>query len=141
MEISARRPLLTPNRKLTLALVLLAGNLTLNLFASLCYKEGGTDSASRWHYFLAGSALGISATVLLMGLYKLMNVNLAMVVTTSGTGLLVQFTFWRLYHTSLTPIQAGGIALTLAGTALASWPGAKSPVPGPEPETNPEFAT
>jgi drug/metabolite transporter (DMT)-like permease len=108
------------------SLILLAGFLLLNLAASICFKEGGTDSAHRLHYFIGGNVLGISSTALMMGLYKRMNVNLAMVLGTCGSSVLVQLVFWRLYHTPLTGLQVAGIALTIVGTAIATGTGSSS---------------
>ncbi len=107
-------------------LILLAGFLLLNLAASICFKEGGTDAAHRLHYFIGGNVLGISSTALMMGLYKRMNVNLAMVLVTCGSSVLVQLTFWRMYHTPLTVLQVAGIALTILGTAIATGMGGAS---------------
>ncbi|MEI8241830.1 MAG: hypothetical protein WCI17_01045 [bacterium] len=114
----------------TATLALLAVNLLLNLAASICFKEGGTNAAHRWHYFIGGNVLGISATVFMMGIYQRMNANLAMVLVTAGSGLLVQFAFWALYRSPLTGLQWAGIALTVAGSILATWSGA-TPEPPP----------
>ena len=102
---------------------LLVGCLLLNLFASVCFKEGGTDSSHRWLFFIGGNVTGISATALMMGVYTRMNVNIAMVLIAGGLGLLVQLTFWALYHSPLTGLQIVGIGLTVAGSTIASWPG------------------
>lgn len=107
----------------TATLALLAGILVLNLLASICFKEGGTDAAHRLRYFIGGNVLGISATALVMSLYKRMNANLAIVLVTAGSGLAVQFAFWALYRSPLTALQGLGIALTVAGTVLATWSG------------------
>lgn len=109
------------------SLILLSGFLLLNLAASICFKEGGTDAAHRLHYFIGGNLLGISSTALMMGLYKRMNVNMAMVLATCGSSVVVQLTFWRLYHTPLTGLQVAGIALTVLGTAIATGVGRASP--------------
>ncbi len=122
----------------TATAALLAGNLILNLVASICFKEGGTDVLHRWHYFIGGNVLGITATAFMMGLYKRMNVNLAMVLVTAGSGLLVQLVFWGLYRSPLTGLQWAGIALTVVGTVLATWSGTANeppPVSGRPTET------
>ena len=99
---------------------LLAAYFALNLGAGLCIKEGGTDAAHRLMYFVCGNALGITSTAFLMGVYARMNVNLAMVLATSGGFLSVQLVFWLLYRTPLTWVQGLGILMVAAGTALAS---------------------
>jgi len=112
------------------ALALLAGVLVINLGASICFKEGGTDAAHRWHYFIGGNVLGISATALLMGLYRYMNANLAMVLVAACGGVLVQLTFWVIYRAPLAGLQWAGIALTVLGTIVATWSGVENtPVP------------
>lgn len=100
--------------------LLLAGQFALGLAASFCFKEGGTDAAHRLFYFIGGNCCGILSTVLLMGLYARMNVNVAMVLATSGGFLLMQAAFWLVYQTRLTAIQAGGILMVAAGIVLAS---------------------
>ncbi len=105
------------------ALALLAGVLVINLGASICFKEGGTDAAHRWQYFIGGNVLGISATALLMGLYRFMNANLAMVLVVAIGNMLVQGTFWVLYRAPLTGLQWTGIALAVAGTVIATGAG------------------
>lgn len=99
---------------------LLIGYYVVGLAANLCFKEGGTDPSRRLFYFIVGNALGITSTALLMGVYARMNVNLAMVLATSGSFVLVQLTFWLLYHSPLTWLQWLGILLVGAGTAMAS---------------------
>ena len=44
--------------------------------------------------------------------------------------MLVQLTFWRLYHTPLTALQVAGIGLTLIGTVIATGTGTGSREPG-----------
>jgi len=100
--------------------VLLAGYLAVGLVANFCFKEGGTDAPHRLAYFICGNALGIASTGLLMGVYARMNVNLAMMLATSGGFLLMQGAFWIVYHTPLTALQVAGIALVGAGMVLAS---------------------
>jgi len=102
--------------------LLLAGQLALGLAANFCFKEGGTDVACRLHYFIGGNLCGILSTVLLMGLYARMNVNVAMVLATSGGFLLMQAAFWMAYQTRLTTVQIGGILMVAAGIMLASMP-------------------
>ncbi len=99
---------------------LLAGCLAVGLAANFCFKEGGTDAAHRVLYFIGGNALGISSTALLMGVYARMNVNLAMVLATSGAFLLQQTAFWLVYHSPLTVLQATGILMVGVGTVMAS---------------------
>lgn len=101
------------------AVLLLLVFLVLNLAATYCVKEGGADGAHRLHYFIVGNLFGITSTAAVMGLYKRMNVNLAMVLATCGSSVVVQLTFWKWYHTPLTAVQVCGIALTILGTAVA----------------------
>ncbi len=99
---------------------MLLGYYILGLGANFCFKEGGTDAVHRGYYFIGGNLLGITSTALLMGVYARMNVNLALVLATSGAFLLQQGSFWLVFHTPLTVLQAGGILLVGAGTVLAS---------------------
>jgi len=107
-----------PSRGMTA--ILLAGYYLIGLAANFCFKEGGTDAAHHWYYFIGGNLLGIASTALLMGVYARLNVNLAMVLATSGAFLLLQGTFWLVYHSPLTVWQAAGILLVGVGTVLAS---------------------
>jgi drug/metabolite transporter (DMT)-like permease len=108
---------------------LLAANLLLNLVASICFKEGGTDTAHRLEYFVGGNVLGISATALMMGLYKRLNANLAMMLVTGGSGIMVQVVFWLVYRTELTGLQMGGITMTVLGMVIATGGGAQDELP------------
>lgn len=110
-------------RRVGVTLALLFGYFLLSLLASLCTKEGGTDAQHWVRYFIISNILGITSTALLMGVYSRMQVNLAMVLATSGTFALVQLTFWLLYHSSLTWLQGGGIVLVGLGTVLAACTG------------------
>lgn len=105
---------------MSVTVALLIGFYVFNLAASLCFKEGGTDVSRRIFYFIVGNALGISSTALLMGVYARMNVNLAMILTTSGSFLLVQLVFWLLYHSPLSGLQGLGILMVGIGTVMAS---------------------
>ncbi len=107
-----------PYRGTTAAL--LVGYLAIGLAANFCFREGGTDTAHRLAYFVGGNLLGITSTALLMGVYARMNVNLAMVLATSGSFVLVQGAFRLAYHTQLTAMQVAGILMVGAGTALAT---------------------
>jgi hypothetical protein len=111
---SARR------RRAGITSALLAGNYAVWLVANFCFKEGGTNTAHGLFYFVVGNIFGITSTILLMGVYARMNINLAMVLATSGTFLLQQGTFWWVYHTRLTGLQVTGIAMVGIGTVLAS---------------------
>jgi drug/metabolite transporter (DMT)-like permease len=100
----------------------LAAYWVLGTLGGLCFKEGGTD-AQRWLLcFLVGNVLGITSTVMLMGVYARMNVNVGLVVAGSGAFVLLQFALWAVYRAPLTPLQWAGILAVAAGTALASRP-------------------
>lgn len=104
-------------------MALLVGYWAVGLLAGLCFKEGGTDVSHRLFYFIVGNAFGIASTAFLMGLYKRMNVNVAMVVSSSGMFLLFQLVLWLFYRAPLTWLQFLGILIVGAGTAMASWTG------------------
>lgn len=105
----------------------MAGYWGLNVIAGLCFKEGGSDGARRWWYFLAGNAAGITSTALLMGIYARMNVNLALAIVTSGTFFLLQLAFCVVFGTVLSLAQWLGIALASIGIALALRSGKDAP--------------
>ena len=114
------------------------GYWLVGLAAGLCFKEGGTDASHRLFYFIAGNVLGISSTALLMGVYARMNVNLAMVIATSGGFVLFQLTLWAIYQTDITLVQWLGILLVGAGIALAVRPNRQeSVVAAPEGPASP----
>ena len=131
-----------PNNKRRAGIIaaLLGGYLAVGLAANFCFKEGGTDTAHRVIYFIGGNALGITSTALLMGVYARMNVNLAMVLATSGAFLLQQTAFWLVYHSPLTVLQATGILMVGVGTVMASIKPAErraDPEPGAVAEAGP----
>ena len=101
------------------ATLLMLGYWVVGMAAGLCFKEGGTGPSHRLHYFVAGNVFGISSTALLMGLYAPMNVNLAMVIATSGAFVLFQLTLWSVYRTPITQAQWLGTSLVGVGIALA----------------------
>jgi hypothetical protein len=105
-------------KRTTIAL-LLSAYWVLGLGAGICFTEGGTDPAHRLHYFIGGNALGISSTALLMGVYARMNVNLAMVIATSGAFIQFQLLLWLVYRTAITPTQGLGILIVGIGIVLA----------------------
>jgi hypothetical protein len=106
----------------SLTIALLAGYWALGLGGNFCFKEGGTDPGHFACYFVVGNLLGISSTALLMGVYARLNANLTLVLATSGAFFLQQVSFWLVYHSALTVLQAGGIVLVGVGTVLASLP-------------------
>jgi drug/metabolite transporter (DMT)-like permease len=124
---AAAHSLLSNSRRSSVAAIvtLLAANLLLNLGASVCFKEGGTDAVHRWHYFVGGNVLGITATALMMALYKRMNANLATMLVSGGSGTLIQFAFWLLYRAPLTGLQVAGIAMTVFGMVIATGAGVR----------------
>ncbi|MDR3709422.1 MAG: hypothetical protein P4L33_14065 [Capsulimonadaceae bacterium] len=111
--------------RLPVTAALLIGYYVLSLGANICFKEGGTDGAHRLAYFIGGNAFGITSTALLMGVYARMQVNVAMVLATSGSFLINQAAFWAIYQTPLTAVQGAGILMVGVGTALASLSGKK----------------
>ncbi len=109
-------------KQLTMAVGgVLAAFLALNLAASICFKEGGTDPALRWVFFVVGNILGITSTWFVMRLYQRVNANVAMALTSSLGFVSVQLAYWLLYHSPLDWLQWSGIALVLAGTLMAAW--------------------
>jgi len=109
-------------------ILLMFGYWLVGLAAGLCFKEGGTDASHRLLYFVGGNILGISSTALLMGVYSRMNINLAMVLATSGGFILLQFALWAIYRTPITWVQWLGILLVGVGIALAVAPGGRQTV-------------
>ena len=95
--------------------------LTLNLAASICFKEGGTNPALHWLFFVVGNALGITSTWFVMRLYQRVNANVAMALTFGLGFVSVQLVYWRLYHSPLDLLQWGGIGIVLVGTLMATW--------------------
>ncbi len=126
-------------RRVGYTAALLIGYYVINLAASLCFREGGTDGAHRLFYFIIGNALGITSTVLLMGLYARMQINLALLLVTSGSFTLVQFTFWLVYHSALTWAQVLGIVLVGVGTIMATRVSQAPAVVGPAAATREEI--
>jgi len=106
--------------------VLLTGYCLLSVAAYLCFKEGGTDGRHRLLYFIVGNLMGITSTALLMNVYSRMQVNVAMVLATSGAFFATQLAFWLVYHTALTAIQCLGILIVGVGTAMTSCNGRTS---------------
>ena len=105
--------------------------LALNLAGSVCFKEGGTNQALHWQFFILGNALGISSTWFVMLLYQRVNANVAMALTSSLGFVSVQLLYWLLYRSPMSLLQWGGIAIVLVGTLMAAWS------PGPAPAIQP----
>jgi multidrug transporter EmrE-like cation transporter len=101
--------------------VLLCIFLVLNLAASVCFKEGGTNPALHWLCFVVGNVLGIASTWFIMLLYLRVNANVAMALTSSLGFVSVQLVYWRLYHSPLDLLQWIGIGIVLVGTLMATW--------------------
>jgi len=97
---------------------LLVAYMLVQLICSICFREGGINPFHWLYYFIVGNAFGISSTALLMAVYGRMQINLAMVLSTNGTFVVVQSAFFILYHAPLSIMQIGGIALVGVGTAL-----------------------
>lgn len=119
MQQSSLKLKLAPYGIGKVTVVLLCGYCLLSLAANICFKQGGTDPGHWLAYFIAGNVLGICSTAVLMGVYARMQVNLAILIVTVGTFLLVQITFWLLFHAAITWLQAVGITLVGIGTTLA----------------------
>jgi hypothetical protein len=112
---------------------LLAAYWSLAVVGNVCFKQGGTDAAHRLVYFICGNVLGISSTWFMMRLYSHLNVNIAMIFCMSGAFVSTQGLYWILYHAHLAPLQWGGIALVMVGTALAGWQAGPAADQTPEP--------
>ena len=95
--------------------------LALNLVASVCFKEGGTNPALHGLFFVVGNAFGITSTWFVMQLYQRVNANVAMALTFGLGFVSVQLVYWRLYHSPLNLLQWGGIGVVLVGTLMAAW--------------------
>jgi len=101
------------------AVLSLAGFLLLNIAASFCFKESGTNQVLKWHYLILGNIFGPLSLIFLMSAYARMNVGIAAAIAVCGSSVTVQIAFWQVYHTQLTSAQWAGIALATAGAALA----------------------
>ena len=106
-------------------ILLLLGYWAFGVAGGLLATEGGSDEAHRWLYFIATNAMGIPSTALLMGVYSRMNVNLAMVIATSGAFVLGQLALWAVYRAPITLTEWIGIGLVGVGIALAVRPSGK----------------
>ena len=87
----------------------------LNLLASLCFKECGTDAGHTWSYFFIGNIFGPLSLIFLMWVYAGMNANLAAALSMGVGAISVQIAFWLVYDVRLTPLQWTGIALAVMG--------------------------
>ncbi len=97
----------------------LVGYTILNLLASFCFKECGTDAQHTWLYFAVGNVFGPLSLIFLMRFYAGVNANLAAALAMGSGAISVQIAFWLVYRVELAPVQWIGIALAIAGGLVA----------------------
>jgi multidrug transporter EmrE-like cation transporter len=84
--------------------------------ATFCVFKRGSISKSAWlPCFIIGNVFGISATAVLMLLYKVMSANIAMGITLGGGFVISQFALSVIYKRRLTLAQYLGIGAISAG--------------------------
>jgi multidrug transporter EmrE-like cation transporter len=91
--------------------------------AAFCFFKRGSLSKGAWlPCFIIGNVFGVSATAVLMLLYKIMNVNVAMGLSLGGGFVMSQFALSVIYKQKLTLVQylgigaiSGGIFMLLLG--------------------------
>jgi multidrug transporter EmrE-like cation transporter len=84
--------------------------------ATFCvFKRGSLSKNARIPCFIIGNVFGISATAVLMLLYKIMNANVAMGLTLGGGFIVSQFALSVVYKHRLTLAQYLGIGTVSAG--------------------------
>jgi multidrug transporter EmrE-like cation transporter len=91
----------------------------LNLLASFCFKECGTDAGRTWFYFIVGNCFGPLSLIFLMRVYAGMDANVAAALSMGLGAISVQVGFWLVYHVQLMPLQWAGIALAIVGGIIA----------------------
>ena len=89
--------------------------------AQLLFKWGSLSS-SRWLWgFVGGNLFGFSSIWLLMLVYRTLNPNVTLGITTAGAFLCSQIALSVVFKSTITPIQWAGILAILAGViALAA---------------------
>lgn len=91
-------------------------------------KWGSMPPESNWRYYgayAAATIVGSSSVLLLMALYKVINVNVAMGIAMGGMFPLSQITLSLIFHSRVTPVQWFGIAAISIGIFALSVGGAK----------------
>ncbi|MDR0473824.1 MAG: hypothetical protein LBH43_09185 [Treponema sp.] len=84
--------------------------------AAFCvFKRGSMSKAARLPCFIIGNIFGISATAVLMLLYKIMNANIALGLTLGGGFVVSQLALSFVYKQRLTLVQCAGIFAVTAG--------------------------
>jgi small multidrug resistance pump len=101
---------------------LLAVNLILNLVASICFKEGGTDELHRWPYFIGGNIVGASSIYYLMKIYEQMpdNCNVALVLAGGGAFIGTQIALALVFRSRLSVTQWADVVVVAIGSAAAT---------------------
>lgn len=105
--------------------ILLAIFWSMQIAAFLTFKSGSLSASSRssrWvKSFIIGNAIGASSIIFLMRIFAKMpeNPNLAFVLSSVGAGIGCQLAMVLVFHSRLSFVQWAGIALALAGTAVA----------------------
>jgi len=98
---------------------------SMQIAAYILFKSGSlSDSphSSRWvRCFIGGNVVGAASIVFLMQIFAKMsdNPNLAYVLAVVGAGIGCQLATALVFRSKLSFIQGSGIALALAGTAVA----------------------
>jgi hypothetical protein len=104
---------------------LLALFWSMQVVAYLTFKTGSQSASqrsARWvTSFIAGNAVGAASIIFLMRIFAKMpeNPNLALMLTSVGAAVGCQVAMILVYRSRLSIIQWAGIALALAGTAVA----------------------
>ncbi len=108
-----------PRRCLARAGFGLAIYLLLNVAATICFKESGTDAERTWFYFMIGNIFGPLSLIFLMQVYSSMDANLGAALAMGLGAVSAQACFWLVYAVTLSTLQWIGIGMVIGGAVIA----------------------
>jgi len=97
----------------------LAIYLLLNVAATICFKESGTDAERTWFYFVIGNIFGPLSVIFLMQVYSSMDANLGAALAMGLAAVSAQACFWLVYAVTLSALQWIGIGMVIGGAVIA----------------------
>jgi multidrug transporter EmrE-like cation transporter len=95
----------------------------MQVVAQLIFKWG-TAAPGRFIYgFIGGNVFGASSIVFLMLLYRAMNPNVVLGISTGGGFLLAQVALAIVFHSRVAPVQQVGVVAIAAGMLMLAMGG------------------
>ena len=98
----------------------IAAFLGLQVSAGLLFKLGALQKQYWLLCFVVGNAMGVVSIAFLMGVYRHLNPNVSEAICRGGYFVLIQIAFVLVYHSRLSLVQWGGVAMIVAGICVVT---------------------